>query len=103
MVEHLKKYNEECEDFERQRRAWLRISGFVAIAILIIIADWSYVQDNRHLWILFSAGTVLSAIWWYWTMIVIRRMLSHQRAITDIMIEMFSDVKEVKKTITKDT
>jgi ABC-type bacteriocin/lantibiotic exporter with double-glycine peptidase domain len=102
MVDHLKKYNDECENFERQRRAWLRISGFVAIAILIIIADWGYVQNNKHLWILFSAGTVLSLVWWYWTMMVIRRLLTHQQAITSIMIEMFSAVKEVKETMRQD-
>ena len=103
MVDHLKKYNEECEEFERQRLAWLRISGFVAIAVLLVIADWGYVQNEKYLWVLFSIGTTVSAIWWYWTMIVIRRMLSHQRAITDIMVEMFTDVKEVKKTLHQDT
>jgi len=102
MVEHLKKYTQECEEFERQRRAWLRISGFVAVAILLIIADWGYVQNSKHLWILFSVGTVLSLVWWYWTMMVIRRMLTHQRAITDVMIDMFSAVKEVKETIRQD-
>lgn len=102
MVEHLKKYSEECNEFERQRTAWLRISGFVAIAILIIIADWRYAQDNKHLWILFSFGIVLSLVWWYWTMMVIRRLLTHQQAITNVMIDMFSAVREVKETIDKD-
>ena len=102
MIENLKKYNEECEEFEKQRVAWLRISGFVALIILLIIADWRYVQDQKYLWILFSAGCTISIVWWYWTMMVIRRMLAHQRIITEIMIEMFSAVKEVKETIYQD-
>lgn len=99
MVNLIKSHLEELKEINRQRVIWLRLSGFVALAILAIIVDWNYVKDTKWGWIVVSVGLVLSLLWWFWTMIVIRRLISQKTIETEALVEIITDVKEIKNIV----
>jgi Flp pilus assembly protein TadB len=99
MVKNLEQNLKDCEKFEKQRTAWLRISGFIAIVILVVIVDWSFVTTSKESWILFSSGITMALIWWYWTMMLIRRLLKHNTELAKILLDLHHDVKDIKKEL----
>ena len=99
MVNLIKTQLEELKEINRQRIAWLKISGFVALAILIIIIDWTYVKHTPWGWGVISLGLILSIVWWYWTMMVIRKLIDQKSLETASLIEIINDIKEIKKEV----
>lgn len=101
MVKNLNKHIQEIKQFDRDRIFWLRLSGFVAIVILLLVIDWAFLGINNFYWILVSVGMVLSATWWYWTMKLIRELLAHRLIEIEILSELVNDVKEIRKDVKK--
>ena len=99
MVNTLKKHIKNLEQFDKHRIFWLRLSGFVAIAILLTVIDWALLGVNNIYWVLVSTGLVLSAIWWYWTMRLVKELLTHRMAEIQILSEIVSDIKEIKDDV----
>jgi O-antigen/teichoic acid export membrane protein len=95
MVEQLTKYIEECELYEKQRIFWLRISGFVAIVVLLVIAEWHMVDNTKIEWLLVTGGLTLIVIWWYWTMMIIRRLLLHKKVTARMLLEMSEEFSKL--------
>jgi C4-dicarboxylate transporter len=95
MVHHLTKYIEECELYEKQRIFWLRISGFVSVVVLLIIAEWHVVDNTKIEWFLVSGGLTLMVIWWYWTMMIIRRLLLHKKVMARLLIDMSEEFSKL--------
>lgn len=99
MVKTLQKHLNDIKQFDKDRIFWLRLSGFVAIAILLIVADWTLIGTNSVYWVLVSTGLVLSAIWWYWTMKMVRALLNHRLAEVEILSDIINDIKEIKQDV----
>ena len=99
MANLIKQNIEELKELDKQRIAWLRISGFVALVIVLIIVDWQYVKDTKWGWLVVVGGITISAVWWYWTMIVIRKLLNQKTIETETLIEIINDVKEIKEDV----
>lgn len=97
MIDRLKQYIAECEKYEKHRIAWLRLSGFVAVAVLIVIADWSHIERSGLVWYLISAGLLVIVVWWYWTMMIIRTLLNQKKSMTQLLIEMNEDLRKLKE------
>lgn len=95
----INKHIEQLKKFDRQRKNWLRLSAFVVIAVLGILWDWEVIKQYRLAWWFGAAGLVISVLWWYWTMIVIRLLIEHRRDETEILYEIVRDIKEIKKDI----
>lgn len=95
----IKKHLEQIEKFDSQRKNWLRLSAFVVITILGIIWDWRHIQEYNLTWWIGSAGLIVAVLWWYWTMIVIRLLLTHRVHEAELLYEIVSDIKEIKKDI----
>jgi hypothetical protein len=103
MVNLLKEHIKELEQFNLYRIFWLRLSGFVAIAIILIVLDWAVIGNNNFLWIPVSAGLVLSVAWWYWTMMIVRQLLHHRLIELEILKEIIIDISEIKKNFNQNT
>ena len=103
MVKLIKAQIEELRELDKQRIAWLRISGFVAVAIIAVIVDWHYVKNTGWGWLLVSTGLAVSAIWWYWTMIVVRKILHQKSLESEALIDLINDIKEIKQEVKKFT
>jgi hypothetical protein len=97
MIDRLKQYISDCENYEKQRIAWLRLSGFVAVAVLIVIADWSQIERSGLMWYLISAGLLVIVVWWYWTMMIIRTLLNQKKTMTHLLVEMNDDLQKLKE------
>jgi hypothetical protein len=101
MVKELKSHLEKIKKFDNDRILWLRLSGFVAIAILVIIFDLTFFKVEGVHWILISIGLILSVCWWYWTMKIIRELLSHRLAEVEILHNIVLDIREIKEDVKK--
>ena len=99
MREKLLEYITECDLYEKQRIFWLRISGFVAVVILLIIAEWKMINNTTVEWFLVSAGLTIMLIWWYWTMMIIRRLLLHKKITFKLILDLSDDFDEMAKKI----
>jgi predicted cation transporter len=90
------------DKIERQRTLWIRFSIIVVLLLAIIILDWSHiVNNNKHLWFIFSLGIVLSATWWYWTMRLVKIIITTKKELLNIMLELTSNITETRSEILK--
>lgn len=99
MIENLQVHIQKIKQFNKDRITWLRLSGFVIIAIFLTIIDWMFINNQNFNWLLISSGLLLSAIWWYWTMKLVRELLNHKTTEIEILSEIILDIKEIKKDI----
>jgi hypothetical protein len=99
MREKLLEYITECDLYEKQRIFWLRISGFIAVVILLIIAEWKMINNTTLEWFLVSAGLTIMLIWWYWSMMIIRRLLLHKKITLKLILDLSDDFDEMAKKI----
>ncbi len=102
MVKKLEQGLAQLEKLNRQRIIWLRLSGFVVISILALFVDWHYVQENRKLeFLVISSGIILSVLWWYWTMIILKNMIEQKKAESDAIIGVIQEIREIKEMVKK--
>jgi ABC-type bacteriocin/lantibiotic exporter with double-glycine peptidase domain len=101
MNTRLKKHFEELQSLDAQRKGWLVLSGFVAAGVAGIIFGWNWVQQHHVVWVAVSVGLLLSVTWWYWTMRLIRQLLSNKITEAQILSELIEDIKDLKKDIRK--
>lgn len=97
----LSKIIEQLNEFERDRKFWLRLSAFIIIAIISIIWEWDVIQLNHTEWLFGSIGLIVSAIWWFWTMRVLRMTLEHRKDEIIILGELIADIKSIKNDVSK--
>ncbi len=99
MVEQLKAQLKILNELDRKRILWLKFSGVVFLAIIVLIIDWAFISNTKWAALVFSLGLVLSAVWWYWTMSVVRQMVDQRKAESSALIEIIEDIKEIKKNV----
>jgi ABC-type bacteriocin/lantibiotic exporter with double-glycine peptidase domain len=93
---HLKK----LKAFNNQRKVWLLLSLFVMITIIIVTVDINYIQPNL-LWTIVSIGVFIAAVWWYWTMRIIRQLIEHQQEESEILVDVVTTIREIKEDVKK--
>ena len=102
-MHRLELYNKELDQLNKQRKLWLWASSGVVIGILVCIAFWKFISDYAHYqWITWSAisiGLIISINWWYWTMGMVRKSLSHQITVMEILFDITTDIKLVKENV----
>jgi hypothetical protein len=101
MAPSLEKIKEDLLRFDAERKFWLVISGFFSSAIITIIYRWNDILSNHLVWITTASMLTISVIWWYWTMRVIRTILSHRRSEIEILHDLIIDIKEIKTEVSK--
>ena len=101
MTTNLKSHIAELEKFNKERIFWMRLSGFVAISILLIVLDWTLLGQHSIHWVLISLGLVLSVSWWYWTMKMVRTVIDHRVVEVEILANIVTDIKEIREDVKK--
>lgn len=99
MTEQLITHLKTLEKLERHRIIWLRISGFVTLVVMLVIAKWDAVTSSKLQWVLTSAGITITVVWWYWTMIVIRQILHSRLDEAHVLAEIANEVQDIKHAI----
>lgn len=95
----LLKFKYDLEKFNHTRKVWLYLSSIVFIGIVSIIIAWPFLKafDSLSLWwAIGSTGLTITAVWWYWTMRLIRKILHHQSQMIEILAEITYDIQEIK-------
>lgn len=100
MIRNLQYHVRQIRQFNKDRIVWLRLSIFVVIVITLLSA-WALVSDRNLPWILVLSGMTLAAIWWYWTMKLVKELLMHRLREIDILSSLIEDIKDIKKDIKK--
>ena len=98
----IKQHIEDLHRINSQRKNWLILSAFVAFAILGIIVGWNTVQQSRITWVLVSLGLLVSMSWWYWTMKIIRHLISYKITESEILEEIVQEIRFIKNEVVKD-
>ena len=101
MTANIKSHVAELKKFNKERIFWLRLSGFVAISILLIVLDWTVLGKNNFHWVIVSTGLTLCVVWWYWTMRLVRKVIDHRVVEVEILSDIVSDIKEIREDIKK--
>lgn len=99
MINVLKSHLASLSQIDRQRVIWLRISGFIAVAILSIIVSWDSIYQNHLSVLVVSLGLIISVIWWYWTMIIIRKLVTARVEENKLLTQLAQDFEELKGAI----
>jgi hypothetical protein len=70
----------------------------VALALALVYGRGKLIAADSHiLWaFISSAAIIVSVAWWYWTMSLIRSLLSIQIDVVDILKELTTDIKDIK-------
>jgi hypothetical protein len=99
MENKLKQHLNQLHRYNKERKGWLVLSGFVAATVVGIIYNWNIVIESHTAWLFGSAGFTLTVIWWYWTMKVIRHLIQAKTDEYMILSEIISDIKIIRKNI----
>ena len=89
----------ELKKLNFQRKAWLGLSFFVMISISFIIFDTKDLINYGLVWPFAILGIIVSAVWWYWTMLVVRKIIEHKKEETELLIELVNTIKEIRKYV----
>ena len=98
IIQHI----EKLHIIDNERKGWLVLSGFVAASIIGVIFGWNMVLQNHLIWLVVSAGLVVSVTWWYWTMKLIRQMLEFKREESEVLLEVVNEIRYIKNKVLKD-
>ena len=89
----------KLKNLDIERKGWLMVSGFIMISILGIIFDWKTVILFKLQYIFVCAGLIISVVWWFWTMRLIRLLIDHRMAEAETLKEILIDIKSIRKEI----
>jgi len=101
MDARLKKHLDKLHAFDNERKGWLILSSFVVATVLGIIFEWDHIVASRYLWLIGSAGLVLSVCWWYWAMRLVRHLLESKNDEYQLLSDIVDMVKAVKHDVKK--
>lgn len=101
MEPKIKPHLEKLHQFDNERKGWLALSAFVVATIIGIVFGWNLVIQNHLLWLIVSGGLTISAIWWYWTMRVIRHLIQSKHDEYIILNDIVLTVQEIKENVKK--
>jgi hypothetical protein len=92
----------KLKNLDIERKGWLMVSGFIIISILGIIFDWNTVILFKLQYALIGAGLIISVVWWFWTMRLIRLLINHRIAEAETLKEILIDIKSIRQDINAD-
>ena len=101
MKSKIRKHIEELHIIDSQRKGWLVLSAFVATGILGVILGWNMIQKYHLVWVIVSGGLLISMIWWYWTMRLIRHLIHYKVTESEILEDIVSDIRSIKREVQK--
>lgn len=96
MEDRLKKHLNQLHAFDDERRAWLFLSSFVIFTVLGVIFTWDAVIHSKIIWLIVTAGFIVSVVWWYWTMRLVRHLIDSKHDEYKLLSDIIQMVRDVK-------
>jgi membrane protein YdbS with pleckstrin-like domain len=91
----------DLNNLNKERIFWLRISAFVSIAVLVTIFNWQFLIQSDLIWLVVSVGLITTVIWWFWTMMIIRKLITFKIAETELLKDIVNNVQYVREKLQK--
>jgi uncharacterized membrane protein len=102
MASKLEKIKKDLTRFNKERKFWLLVSGFITAAAVAISLEWNEIlTSHTTIWLVVSVGLIISVIWWYWTMKIVKTILQHRYQEVEILHDLIVDIKEIKTEVSK--
>ena len=98
----LDKHRKDIEKLNNERRIWLWASSIVFAGIIFLIFGWDWLSDfhNKTIWwVIVSLMLLISINWWYWTMKVLRVIITYQEIEYNLIKEIYTNINLVKQEI----
>lgn len=91
------------EKINKQRHYWLW-SSFVFCFSIFLIFGWDWIDDlrSKHIWwFIISLMLIVSINWWYWTMRIIRKVITYQAVEYKLLKSISDDLTFFKKELSE--
>jgi len=102
MDNHFTNSNNFIRNYLIQKKSWIRFSIFFVILILLAILEWEQIMNLKYQpvqFFIFGFFIIVSVIWWYWTMSMIKKLLTMRQLEVKILEDLVKDINQVKKDI----
>ena len=99
MIQKVKDHLSSLNDINKQRQQWLKFSALIFLAAIGVIVGWNFLTQIHTAilwWAFISTALTVCMVWWYWTMGIIRKLMSHQKESLSIITELIIEIKEIK-------
>jgi len=93
------KHLEEVNRLTFQHKLWLLLSGVVATIIVVFFIDRNIIQNSNAFWIIIGLGAAITVVWWYWTMKIVHRLISHRREESEILHDLVKCIREIREDV----
>ena len=90
-----KNHLESLDSFEARRKFWLRMSGFVSLAVIGIICNWDNTVQGFFGWVISGLGFIIAVLWWCWTMRLIKIIIAHRREEAEKVDEIVKELNDI--------
>ena len=77
---------------------WDMFARFIPISLLclnIFLVTFNYVDFENAFWITMALASVISCVWWVWTITTIRLVRTTLKSAEDSLLEVKTEVKDV--------
>jgi hypothetical protein len=101
MAKNIDQNLDTLHNLNKERLFWLKISIFIVLISLLSIFNWEYLVETNIVYILVSLGIIISIIWWYWTMMIIRKLITFKIVETELLNDIVNDVRYVREKLHK--
>jgi len=98
----VKKLFEIIAEARQQRSNWIKLSYVFIVFLAFITINWSTIVETHSLalWVSISAILIpVAAIWWYWTVNLVRKLLNHREEEFKIIESIVHDLQHIKKDL----
>jgi hypothetical protein len=98
----VKKLLEDINNSRRQRSKWIKLSYVFIVFLAFLTINWSTIVETHSLalWVSISAILIpVAAIWWYWTVNLVRKLLNHREEEFKIIESIVHDLQHIKKDL----
>jgi ABC-type dipeptide/oligopeptide/nickel transport system permease subunit len=92
---------QKLRHFNQERKLWLLLSSLVIVVTIGIIFDWAKIYQSQISWSVISLGLLMAVSWWFWTMRLVREIISIKIQDREVLQDLIEDVKYIRKEILK--
>lgn len=101
MANILMKQLKELKTLEVHHKAWMIFSMVIVLIIGLLVFDLNELRQAGLLWPISVFGILISVAWWYWSMRLIKILMRHRKEETEVLIDIFETIKDMKEDLRK--
>ena len=95
----INKFQNDINRFNAQRVLWLVFSAITIISLFLLGAGWNdlhSLESDLFIWVASASTATITAVWWVWTMLMIRRFIDYQYQFISVLTEITDDLSTIR-------